>query len=689
MFEEAALYLDVTTPLSNEFTLVDLKGEEALSALFTYTLVLRTSGDAVDFEQIVGKTITVSISNEAGGFRYINGVVGEWVREETGLRSVVYYGTLRPWLWQLTLAEDHRIFQNKSTPDIIEAVFSDLGFSDYQLSLQGQYDPREYCVQYRETAFNFVSRLMEEEGIFYFFQHEDGKHTMVLADDNSAFETLPNLATAQVLFSPDDDPSDASIRTMRVEENLISGQFDLDDYNFETPETDLKVSASGDKEGMRVYEYPGLFSDTGAGEARANIRMDAREAGRRLIAGESYCRGFIAGYTFTLEKHPVDAINDTYVLRSVRIQATQDRYLNEFVAAPSSVTFRPERKTPKPRIAGSQTALVVGKSGEEIWTDKYGRVKVQFHWDQKGKKDENSSCWIRVSQMWAGKNWGRLFLPRIGQEAIVSFLEGDPDRPIITGTVYNATQAVPYALPDEQTKSTVKTNSSKGGEGFNELRFEDKKDSEEIYIHAQKDMVTHVLDHRQTFVREDDPALEDDQRDLLYVDGNRKVTVAQADSLELHLNEGDFEQTVDKTFTLTVKGDNDTLLIETTAGNVTIKSAKDMTIDVTSDLTIKAGGNINIEAGGDITTKAGGKYSNQAGTSFTNKAGTELTNQAGTSLTNKSGTDLTNQAGMNLTNKGSLNLTNQAGVSLENKGTMVKDSGSAMVQIQGALVKIN
>jgi len=689
MFAEATLFLDVTTPLSNNFTLVDLQGEEALSSLFEYTLVLKSPDAEVDPTKIVGKDITVKISMEKGGFRYINGVVSEWVREEEGLRGVVYYARLAPWLWQLTLTEDHRIFQNKSTSDIIEAVFSDLGFSDYKLSLQGQYAPREFCVQYRETAFNFVSRLMEEEGIFYFFKHEDGKHTLVLADDNSAFEALPNLATAKMLASPDDDPSDSSIRTMRVEQSLTSGKFALDDYNFETPETNLFATAAGDEKGLRVYEYPGLYPDTGKGETRAGIRMDAREAGRKTVVGQSYCRDFTAGYTFTLQDHPLKAANDTYVLRGVGIEATQDQYRNTFTAAPVSVAFRPERKTPKPRIAGSQTALVVGKKGEEIWTDKYGRIKVQFHWDQQGKKDENSSCWIRVSQMWAGKNWGRMFLPRIGQEALVSFLEGDPDRPIITGTVYNATQTVPYKLPDEQTKSTVKTNTSKGGGGFNELRFEDKKGSEEIYIHAQKDMNTHVLDHRQTFVQKGDPSLEKDQIDLLRVEGNRKINIVGADTMELHLNEGDFEHTVDKTFTLTVKGDGDTLLIETTAGSITIKSAKNMTLDVAKDLTIKVGGKIAMKAGGDITTEAGGSYSNKAGTTFDNKAGTALTNKAGTALTNKAGTDLKNEAGTNLTNKGGINLTNQAGVILENKGTMVKDTGSAMVQIKGGLVMIN
>ena len=614
MFHQATLYLDVTTPLSNDFTLVDLRGEEGISSLFDYTVILQTPDDEVDFDAIVGKTITVSISMEGGGFRYINGVVGEWAREEEGLQSIIYYARLYPWLWKLTLTEDHRIFQNKSVPDIIEAVFSDLGFADYTLSLQGQYDPREFCVQYRETAFNFVSRLMEEEGIFYFFEHEDGLHTLVLADDPSAFEALPNFATAQVLAAPGDPPTDSSIRTMRVEQALTTGKYALDDYNFETPDTELFVMAEGET-GLRVYEYPGGFPDTGKGETRAGIRLGAREANQRIVAGESYCRDFIVGYTFTLENHTVSSFNDTYVLRRVSIHATQDGYHNQFVASPSSIPFRPERKTPKPRIAGLQTALVVGKSGEEIWTDKYGRIKVQFHWDQEGKKDENSSCWIRVSQLWAGKSWGRLFLPRIDQEVIVSFLEGDPDRPLVTGAVYNATQTVPYTLPDDQTKSTLKTNTSKGGEGFNELRFEDKKEEEEIYIHAQRDMNTHVLRNRQTFVQEGDPAYDEAVTDLLYVEGDRQITIAGDGTTELHTNEGEFEQLVTKNFTLTVEGDTltieakkdlvikgSTVTIESTGGDVTIKSSAAMTAEASADMTVK-GSAVTAEASGAMTIK--------------------------------------------------------------------------------------
>jgi type VI secretion system secreted protein VgrG len=301
-------------------------------------------------------------------------------------------------------------------------------------------------------------------------------------------------------------------------------------------------------------------------------------------------------------------------------------YTNSFEAVPSSLVFRPQRTTPRPVIHGLQTATVVGKAGEEIWTDKYGRVIVQFHWDQLGKNDEKSSCWIRVAQGWAGKQWGALFIPRVGQEVIISFLEGNPDRPLITGCVYNAAQTVPYTLPSEQTKSTLRSNSSKGGAGYNEIRFEDKKDSEELYVHAEKDMNVLVLN---------DETLTVDK-------GNRKIQV----------NAGNETHDVKGTRGVTV------------SGNETHTNQKDYSQTVTGNFSLKVSGNLTIDVTGSISVKAG--------TSLTNQAGTSLENKAGTSLENKAGTTMTNDAGVSLTNKASASQTVDGGGLLTVKGGLVK-----------------
>jgi type VI secretion system secreted protein VgrG len=336
-------------------------------------------------------------------------------------------------------------------------------------------------------------------------------------------------------------------------------------------------------------------------------------------------------------------MNSDYILQSLSFRADQTTfYSNSFQAFPSTATFRPLRVTPKPRIVGLQTALVVGKSGEEIWTDKYGRIVVQFYWDQIGAKDEKSSCWIRVAQGWAGKQWGAMFLPRIGQEVVVSFLDGNPDRPLVTGCVYNAEQVVPYTLPDDQTKSTIKSNSSKGGSGFNEIRYEDKAGSEEIFVQAQKDMNIKVLNNRVATITQDESLIVDK--------GNRSVKVNTGNE------------------TYEVKGTRDV----TVTGAETHTNKADYTWKISGNLSIKVDGDISIESSKSVTIKSGTGFTNQAGTTLTNKSGTDLTNQAGTSLTNKAGTTMENNAAISLTNKGSASQTVDGGGMLTLKGGIVK-----------------
>lgn len=616
-YTQESLRLKVTTPLGKDKLLLKaISGEEQISGLFRFNLEMVSEDPKLDFSSIVGKSVTVTFLLNDGTKHFINGVVGRFLQEDNNVRLTTYYADIHPWLWLLTKTRDCCIFQNKTVPQIIKSVFDDFGFKDYTDDLKGTYPSLDYCVQYDESAFNFVSRLMENAGIFYFFKHEEDKHTLVLGDDADAHKACPGLKEARYQQSSVQHTDDHVITRCFIEEQVVTGKFAHDDFNFETPSTDLIVEATGDESELRIYEYPGGFLKKDEGEKIANLRLEACEQPEKTLRGEGHVRAFTSGYKFDLKNHYRADANQTYVLRWLSLAATQERYTNSFEAFSVDIPFRPQRVMPKPVIVGTQTAIVVGKSGEEIWTDKYGRIKVQFHWDQKGKNDENSSCWIRVDYGWAGKQWGGIFLPRIGQEVIVSFLEGDPDRPLVTGAVYNAQQVVPYTLPDEQTKSTIKSNTSKGGQGFNEIRFEDKKDSEEMYFHAQKDQLIKVLNNRT--------------------------------------------KEVDKNEKNTIKGTRD----QTVTGDETHTDQANFTHKVTGNYELKVTGNLTIDVTGSVTFKSA--------QSMTHQAQMSMTNEAQMSITNKAGMSLTNEAQLAITNKGSASNTVESSGITTIKGALVK-----------------
>ena len=670
------LSVTLTTPLGKDKLIIKrFSGEERVSGLFRFYLEMVSESNSLSFDSIVGKNVTVTAKLADGKERYFHGLVGRFVQAGGDEKNTTYLADVYPWFWMLTLTRDSKIFQNKSVPDIIEAIFKDNGFTDFKNSLKKTYQPREYCVQYQESAFDFVSRLMEDEGIFYFFEHEKTKHILVMGDDSSVHKPCPNVKEVRFGRSMSSAQEDDVLVQCTFEQNVATGKYDMEDYDFETPATDLMVKASGKASKMRVYEYPGGFVKKGAGEKRANVRLEGREYPIKMLTGAGYCRDFRAGFKFDLKEHARTDMNSSFILSQVVHSATQEEYSNSFRGFPNTVPFRPAMVTPKPVIPGTQTAVVVGKSGEEIWTDKYGRIKVQFHWDQEGKKDENSSCWIRVSTSWAGKSWGNIFIPRIGQEVVVSFLNGDPDRPLVTGSVYNATQTVPYALSANQTQSTLKSNTSKGGGGFNEMRFEDKKDSEEIYVHAQKDMNITVENDRVKEVLNDEKSTITNNRKTTILEGHDTLEISKGNrtfSLEI----GKEEHSVHGIRTLNIDG-NET---HNNKGNFVHKVKGNYTLDVTGTITIKAGGNITIkgskavtiQSAKDMTGKAGGAMNLKSGKAYTAKAGTALTNQAGTELTNKAGTNLTNKAGVNLTNQGGANSDNKAGAIMTIKGSMTK-----------------
>ncbi len=678
---EENIWFYVTTPLDGErrkFGLEKIEGEEAISEPFFYKLTLKTKDEAVDFNKILDQPVTVHFEYMSGDeARHVQGIVTRFVQAEFDGEVVTYHAEIRPWFWKLTLSTDARIYQEQKVTDIVKSVFSDLGFGDFRDDTKGTYDPREYCVQYGESDFNFVSRLLEEAGIFYFFEHAEDKHTLVLGDDDGAWKSCPGLPSARLR---DVDPEkDDLVEKCAFERSLISNQYQAKDYNFETPETNVLAKVDGKVSGkFGVYDYPGGFETTGEGEAVAKKRIEEIELPEINFKGESYVRGFVVGHTFKFTDHYRKDYDGDYVLRRLKIEATDAQYKNWYESFPVKTPYRPPQKTEKPKIHGSQTALVVGKSGEEIWTDKYGRIMVQFHWDLIGKKNEKSSCWVRVGQVWAGKNWGTLFIPRVGSEVIVSFLEGDPDQPIVIGTVYNATQTVPYAQPGEKTKSTIKTNSSKGGKGFNELRFEDKKDSEEIFIHAQKDFNTEVENARKTTVKEADDSLtvEKGNRTVEVTKGNDTFTVGEGNRI------------------VQVKKGNETHIVKgkralSVEGKESHTNKADFTHQVKGNYTLKVDGDLTIDVKGAVTIKAGTDMTQKAGKNLTAKAGMNMDHDAGMNLTNKAKMNLTNDAGLNLANKGKVNVENKAGAMLTNKASAMQEvDGGGMLIVKGGLVKI-
>lgn len=499
--------VSIKTPLGpDELLFVCMHGTEELGRLFSYSLVLYSLDEAIKIEKIIGQNVTVSMELESGDFRFFNGFISHFSQvDRTEGGYAVYEAVMHPWLWFLTRTADCRIFQEQAVPDIIKQVFNDNGFSDFIDALSGTYRTWEYCVQYRESDFNFISRLMEHEGIYYYFKHEDGKHQVVLSDAYSSHDPIcgkPELPYH--LPGIDQTINVEHISNWNLGYEIQPGTVALGDYNFKTPQNKLRVNriiernhAQSDAE---VFDYPGEYTEANAGEQYALERIEERHVGYEQVSADSDARCMASGGFFTLFDHPRDDQNREYLVVKVKLDISTNEYSSggdnsaltyqcSFTAIHSKAVYRTERTSRKPFVQGPQTAVVVGPSGEEIYPDEYGRVKVQFHWDRYGEMNENSSCWIRVAQTWAGPGWGAQFIPRITQEVMVEFLEGDPNRPIITGRVYNADNMPPYSLPDKKTQSGIKSHSSPNGSAsnFNEIRMEDKKDSEELYIQAEKD----------------------------------------------------------------------------------------------------------------------------------------------------------------------------------------------------------
>jgi type VI secretion system secreted protein VgrG len=523
------------TPLAPDVLLISsFTASEAMSNLFHYEIDMVAEGSkapGVKAKNLIGEKCTVHLSLNSdyltGPRRHFNGIVSRFTQSHADRRFVHYRAEVVPWLWLLTLSHDSRIFQDLSTLEIVKLLFDELKgqFPDlvaYRDGTTKTYTKLDYCVQYRESGFNFVSRLLEQDGIFYFFEHEKDKHTLVLADAPSIHKPCPNQATATYLPESGWGEFDNPVTSWEINNELRPGKYTLRDFHMQMPSKTLEVLEPtkfdvGNNGNLEVYDYPGEYARRfnkkerqGEVESEATklvkMRMEAEETTYEQIHAASLCRGFTPGFNFKLNGHFDRGVNAKYVLTSIEHVAVQspwyiaeeadkqsdEPYRNTFTAIPDDVPFRPARKTRKPVVPGTQTAIVVGPSGEEIWTDEFSRIKVQFHWDRKGNKDDKSSCWIRVSQPWAGQGWGSVSVPRIGQEVVVDFLEGDPDQPIVMGKVYNQELMPPYPLPKQGMVSGLKSNSTPGGGGYNEMSMDDTKGKEKITIHAQYDMGTTV-----------------------------------------------------------------------------------------------------------------------------------------------------------------------------------------------------
>jgi type VI secretion system secreted protein VgrG len=639
--------ITVTTPLGEDvlvLTVVD--GVERLSELFSYELRLLSDRPDIQPDTIIGENVTITLLDTDDQPYYLNGHVCSFINQGSGDRGTTYTATVVPWLWFLTQRTDCRIFQFKTIPQILEEVFNGMGFTDFDLSgLTGSYDELDYVVQFGETDFVFVSRLMEQEGIFYYFLHEEGKHTLVLGDSARAYE---NAAHFDVTYEGPQsfEEIDDEITHWEHRYDFRSGRIAFTDYNYETPQNPI---SSGEKtvlklrhgDNCELYAYPGVYGARGGGDRRARIVMEEQEAGYDHVIGSSRCRSFGPGRKFKVARHYLsDEEGKAFVLTEVKHHADvgafvtggdePSGYSNDFTALPADMVCRPKRTTPQSIMRGPQTAVVVGPPGEEIYTDAQGRVKVQFHWDRLGQKNENSSCWIRVSQAWAGKDFGGCAIPRIGQEVIVDFLDGDPDRPIVTGRVYNTEQSTPQSLPEPtsasptgpkpipamqgrakdlpaaKTRTTFKSNSTPGGGACNEIAFDDATGKELFYVNASKDSVRVVSNNEVVAVGNDrELSIGNNLTQFVgnthdkHVGGNEMLVVGASQTEQIAANR------------TTNIGANDSLTVgqnrtETVGVNSTETVGATKVVSVGAAYALQVGGGLSTVVGGERVAQIGG-----------------------------------------------------------------------------------
>jgi type VI secretion system secreted protein VgrG len=646
MFAHTDRPLTLTTPLGKDkLVLTAFRGREAISELFRFELdtIWEDTKKLPAFEDLLGKVATVEFTIDIGNdTRYFSGIVSRVMQGEQDFDFTHYRLEVVPTAWLLTRRAQCRIFQHLTIPEILKKVFTGIDVV-YDID-NTPWEPREYVVQFRETDFDFASRLMEEEGIFYFFKHTGKGHTMVLANQPSSYPSIP--FSAKVVFEElrGEVRETNRVTSWSKTQEIRPGKYTLHDRNFSVPNTHLEADkpiqdsvqigrtthklTAGGAASLEIYDYPGGYAnrfdeiDKGGGaqpdkvqkifednKRTVEIRMQQGAVLGMAIEGRSDLTALTAGHGFELTKHFSD--DGKYVLVSVEHDAYQPigadekpfTYENRFSAIPIGLPFRPQRKTPVPRVHGVQSAVVVGPSGdpdkEQIFTDKYGRVKVQFDWDREGKKDSDSSCWIRVCTFWAGKHWGGIHIPRIGQEVMVEFVDGDIDRPIVVGSVYNAFTMPPWELPGNKTQSGILSRSSENGTAANAnaIRFEDKKGSEQVWIHAEKNQDIEVENDETHWVGHDRTKTIDHD-ETVHVKHDRTETVDNNETITVHANR---TETVDKDETITIHQNR----TKTVDKNDSLTVGVDQSISIGKDTTSTVGKTDSITAGKSIVLTVG------------------------------------------------------------------------------------
>ena len=665
--------MTLKSDLGDKLLPASLSGSEQLGKLFSYQLKLISKDSEVNLLPLLGSTMTVALKTD-DYTRHFSGMVSEI--SQTGFESfkegryAEYSVTLVPKAWLLLHKVDCRIYTSMSVPDIVKAILAEVGYSDVKLSLSGSYPEREYCVQYREDYFNFISRLMEQEGIYYFFQHSDGVHTMVLADSLGAHATTSGFA--ELPYRPQSaenrGTAEASILDFASARSVQTTKYSLTDYDPLKPKTSLlgmqTITNADDNHavpGLESFDFPGDHELSDAGKQYAQVRLEAINVAQSQCSGSTDACGLLTGALFKLAKFPRSELNKEYLITGSSIhvenasnvsgQQGGELFSCHFSVIRSGQPFRTMPSAVKPMIVGLQTAVVAGSdTAEDISVDKYGRVQVTFHWNKPDKKNAHISCPVRVASSWAGKNWGAVHIPRVGQEVVISFLEGDPDRPLIIGSVYNADNMPPYSLPDNKTQSGIKSRSHEGGAAadFNEIRFEDKKGSEELFLHAQKDMREEVEnDHFVDIDHDETVNIKNDQTENIKHD--RKLTVGNDDKLDVTQNA---TTTIGQKFKLSAGTE-----IELVTGASSIVMKSDGSIEI-KGVNIKVSGSMGVKVEGQVEVGI--------------KAGATMDIGAGASLKMHSDAMLEVAGGAMATMK----------------GPMLTLKGDAMTQVSGAIIMI-
>ncbi len=746
--KNSASFLIEVDGVDDELHVVRFSLVESLSGLYELEVELACANRELNLATMLRKPALLTLLglHDDDPARWVHGIVHSASQGRQDDRISLYHVRVVPQVWSLRHRQDCRIFQDMNTRQIVEDVLKSAGVptSAFRFALADAPTMRGYCVQYRESDWDFVLRLLAEEGMFHFFEHSAEKHVLVIADAPTIHQPIGG--TAELSFNDTDAAADAdAVRHFRYTERVTAGKFTVRDFNFTTPGDQLEGQASGGSEDLEVYEFPGRYDTPTLARRAAKLRLQALQAQQHLGEGQSGCPRLTPGYTFDLREFSGalrQELQRRYLVLTVRHRGQQPQalelggvglesnYSNEFECIPADVPWRPDDWPKRPEMRGVQTAIVVGPAGEEVHTDEHGRVKVQFHWDRRGKRDEHSSCWVRVSQLWAGQGWGAMWIPRIGHEVIVDFIEGDADRPIITGRVYHGDNQPPYSLPDKKTASTIKSDSSPGGGGSNELRFEDLKGGEEIYLHAQKDWTIGVENDKNQTVGHDETlsvgndrtkTVGNNQSESIGVDksisvgsnhsesvgadmsitvgANRSITIGTNLDEQVGAN-ASFTIGANRSETVAVASDETVGAIKTlsigaayqvsvgAAMNESIGAAKFEEIGAAKMVTVgqdsseNVGGTRSINAGANVSASAGAHVMLSAGKNMNLSSGKELRVSVGTKAGVVVANELTIQVG-----SATVTIKKNGNITIDGKKLSIKASGQ--VVINGSKIKLN